>query len=198
METTRSTETVEVPLDIDDHPVVQADIAVAKEALRFRDHPVAKAAAVVGEVTDQPPLFTICGAVAALGLLTGNRELARCGGHMLASAVVATWMKGGVKRLVARPRPNVLDDNGGHEVVLLGPNEGPWNSFPSGHTAGGLAVARAIARFRPELGLPAYAALAALVAMRLPQGGHYPLDIAAGAAIGVAAEAAVAKVSPLV
>lgn len=194
----RSNESDEVPLPVGDNPVVQADVAVAVEMTRYRDHPLAKAAGVVGEVLDQPPLFAICGAVAAWGLLTGDRQLARCGGHMLASAAAATLVKSGIKQLVARPRPNALREKGGHEVVLLGPDEGPWNSFPSGHTAGGMAVARAVARFRPGLGPPAYAALTVLVAMRLPEGGHYPLDLAAGAVIGAAAEAAVARVSPLV
>lgn len=190
-------DTNEVPLHVEDNPVVQADVAVATKMTRYQDHPGAKVAAFAGEILDQPPLFTVCGAVVAWGLLTGDRELARRGGHMLASAVVATWIKGGIKKIVARPRPNVLPEVGGHEVSLMGPDEGPWNSFPSGHTAGGMAVARAIARARPDLGLPAYAALATLVAARLPQGGHYPIDLLAGAVVGAVAEAAVARVSPL-
>jgi membrane-associated phospholipid phosphatase len=191
------TEQNEVPLDIEDNPVVKADVAVATEMTRYKDHPVAKAAATVGEILDQPPLFTACGAVVAWGLVTRDRELARLGANMLASAVLATWIKGGIKSVVARPRPNILPEVDGHEVSLMGPNEGPWNSFPSGHTAGGMAVARAIARARPELGPPAYAALAALVVARLPEGGHYPLDLLAGAVVGAVAEAAVARVSPL-
>ena len=193
----RTEEPNELPLDIEDNPVVQADVAVATEMARHREHPVAKVASFVGEILDQPPLFTACGAVAAWGFVTHDRELARLGVSMLASAVLATWIKGGIKRVVARPRPNILPKVGGHEVSLMGPDEGPWNSFPSGHTAGGMAVARAIARARPDLGPPAYAALAALVLTRLPQGGHYPLDLLAGAVVGAVAEAAVARVSPL-
>lgn len=193
----RTEEPDEVPLDIEDNPVVQADVAVATEMTRYKDHLVAKAAAFAGEILDQPPLFTACGAVAVWGFVTRDRDLARLGANMLASAVLATWIKGGIKRVVSRPRPNILPEVDGHEVSLMGPNEGPWNSFPSGHTAGGMAVARAIARARPELALPAYAALAALVVTRLPQGGHYPLDLLAGAVVGAVAEAAVAQVSPL-
>lgn len=184
------------PLDTDDNAVVQADVEVAKRLTRHRDQRAVKAAAVTGEILDQPPLLGLCGAVTAWGLLSGDRDLARTGGHMLASVLLATWIKGGAKLLVSRPRPNHLEEAGGHEVRLLGPNEGPWNSFPSGHTAGGVAAARALARHRPEAGALAYAAVAALVVARLPQGGHYPLDLAAGALIGLAAEAAVARVSP--
>jgi undecaprenyl-diphosphatase len=61
------------------------------------------------------------------------------------------------------------------------------SSFPSGHTASAFAFATAAAgtipRLRPEL-----LALAGLVGYsRVHTGVHYPADVIAGAAIGVAA-----------
>jgi membrane-associated phospholipid phosphatase len=157
---------------------------------RYRHHPVVRAAGTLSELADQPQLFTLCGAVTAWGLATGDRRLAACGGRMLASFLLATWTKTAVKKLVARTRPNMLTDHGVHEAGLMGPDKGPWNSFPSGHTAGSLAVARAWARRYPSMRAPAYAWAASVAAAQIPRCAHYPSDVAAGAAIGLAAEAA--------
>ena len=190
-------------LDTDDLPptatatvVEELDVAVATRIARHRHHPAVRAAAAISEIGDQPPLLTIAGAALALGLVTGNRRVAVAGARMLASVTVATWMKGGIKRLVSRTRPNVVMDEGRYEVTPLGPNEGPWHSFPSGHTAGSVAAARALARAYPEARWPAYAGAAAIALTQLPRGAHYPIDIAAGALIGVAAEAAVHRIWP--
>jgi membrane-associated phospholipid phosphatase len=157
---------------------------------RYRHHPVVRAAGTLSEIADQPQLFTICAAVTAWGLASGDRRLALCGGHMLASFLLATWTKTALKKLVVRTRPNMLTDRGVHETGLLGPDEGPWNSFPSGHTAGSLAVARAVARRYPSAGRAAYGWAASVAIAQIPRCAHYPSDVAAGAVIGLAAEAA--------
>ena len=169
--------------------IEDADIAVATRLAQHRHHPAVRAGGFLSEIADQPPLFTLCGAVLAYGLLARDRRAALAGGRMLASFLAATWMKGGVKRLVSRTRPNVLLDEGHYDMRVRGPDEGPWHSFPSGHTAGGLAVARAVARNWPDARLPAYAAAGTIALVQIPRGAHYPLDVLAGAVVGVAAEA---------
>jgi len=67
------------------------------------------------------------------------------------------------------------------------------NSFPSGHTAGVVAVTRAMAREYPATALPGATAAAAIAVTRPMVGAHFPLDIVAGAAIGVASEWIVAR-----
>ena len=89
------------------------------------------------------------------------------------------------------PRPNVLLDKGRYEVRALGPNEGSWQSFPSGHTAGSVAVARAVARLYPEVRWAAYAGAGSVALIQIPRGSHYPIDVAAGALLGLASEGAV-------
>jgi membrane-associated phospholipid phosphatase len=112
---------------------------------------------------------------------------------MLASLLLATWAKGALKKVVTRTRPNMLTGRGVHEAGLLGRDEGPWSSFPSGHTAGSLAVARACVRHYPAARAPAYALAAGVAAAQVPRCAHYPSDVLAGALLGLAAEAAAAR-----
>jgi undecaprenyl-diphosphatase len=140
---------------------------------------------------DQPELRTLCGAVIAGGLVSGNCRLVRTGFRMLAAHTLATWTKDFVKHRVdrARPRSRVKAGKG------RGPSPGrstakEETSFPSGHSAGAAAVARAFARDYPEHATPALAAGGALALAQIPRCAHYPSDVGAGLAIGIAAEAA--------
>jgi len=148
-------------------------------------------AGTLSEVGDQPPLLTLSGAILALGLATGNAQMAETGARMLAAVVVATGIKSVLKQLVSRTRPHVLLDEGRYAVQVFGPDEGPWQSFPSGHTAGSVAAARALARAYPGASGPVYAGAAAIALAQLPRGKHFPSDVVAGAVVGVVAEALV-------
>ncbi len=133
----------------------EADVALATHLAGRRNQPVVRGLGTMSEVGDQPPLLALSGAVLAYGVLKGDRCAAGAGARMLGSLVLATWIKTGLKSLVARTRPNVLLDKGQYEVEPFGPDEGSWHSFPSGHTAGSVAVVRAagraILRFAPPL-----------------------------------------------
>jgi membrane-associated phospholipid phosphatase len=149
----------------------------------------------MSEVGNQPPLLALSGAVLAFGVLAGNRRATQAGIRMVGSLVLATLIKTGLKRLIARTRPNVLLQEGRYEVEPFGPDEGPWHSFPSGHTAGSVAVARAAGRIYPEVCPVAYTAAAAIALVQIPRGAHYPADVAACAIVGLAAEAAVDRIA---
>lgn len=148
-----------------------------------------RAAGAASGVGDQAPLFTLFGLLTAYGLLTGNSRAATAGARAVASVLVATAAKSAIKRTISRTRPNVVMDEGRYAMVPLGPDEGPWHSFPSGHTAGSVAAARALARVYPEASGPAYLAAAAIALVQVPRGAHYPTDVVAGAALGWGAEA---------
>jgi membrane-associated phospholipid phosphatase len=135
--------------------------------------------------------MALSGAVLAYGVLRGDRHATETGARMLGSLVLATLIKTGLKHVVARTRPNVLLEEGRYEVRPLGPADGSWHSFPSGHTAGSVAVARAVGRMYPQARTIAYGAAAAIALVQIPRGAHYLTDVAAGALVGVAAEAAV-------
>lgn len=183
---------------LDSNVVERADVVVAATLGQWRDAPVVRAAGWASEVADQPPMFALSAATLALGLAAGDRRLAATGGRMLAAVALATGVKAAIKAVVARTRPHKALDEGRYEASLMGPNEGPWNSFPSGHTADAVAAARVVARAYPGGAGPAYAAAAAIAAIQVPRGAHYPIDVAAGAVVGWAAEEAVERAAAVV
>lgn len=176
--------------------VERADIAVSRKAAEVKDTRAVRAMGAFGKLADQPPLIAFCLGVAAAGLVRRRPDVAKSGGRMLAAHLLATLGKGVVKRSVDRTRPELLVDEGRYELKKGERNEGPYNSFPSGHTAGAVAVARAMVRDFPEAAGPAYAAAAAVAAVQVPRCNHFVSDTAAGAVIGWVAEAVVEAAMP--
>ncbi|MEA3052953.1 MAG: hypothetical protein QOG72_1856 [Sphingomonadales bacterium] len=172
--------------------LLAADAAAAEAALPYQGSPAMKALGRFASLGDQPPLRTLCAAVIAAGLAGGDRRLARAGVRMLVAHTLATAAKDFVKHRVDRTRPRSKSESGKDHVPRPGRHTAKEEtSFPSGHSAGAAAVARAFARDYPEHAAPAYAAAAALALAQIPRCAHYPTDVGAGLAIGVAAEAAV-------
>jgi undecaprenyl-diphosphatase len=122
-----------------------------------------------------------CGAAAAMAWCGGwrGRTAAAAG---LASLVVAQLVSNGLcKQLADRPRPP--KEWIPHDEVEDRPDS---SSFPSGHTAAAVAFTAAVAPTWPAVGALC-AVPAAMVALeRVQSGAHYPSDVAAGAAIGLA------------
>lgn len=166
----------------------RADLALAKRMGKLHDHPVMKVAGEASEMADQPPLIALSLATLAGGVLLRRPTLAVAGARMLAAHAVATGIKAVVKRSVDRTRPFVLEDEGKYVVRKGHRRDTRYNSFPSGHTAGAVAVAQAIARTAPRAAWPARAWAAGIAAIQVPRGAHFPSDVAAGAAIGFAAD----------
>jgi membrane-associated phospholipid phosphatase len=125
--------------------------------------------------------FGTAGALAVFGGPRG-RLAGREGVKALALASASANLIG--KPLANRVRP-VQIDLGVHER-RRGRMPGS-SSFPSGHTASALAFATAAGAAAPSL-RPALLALSGLVGYsRVHTGVHYPADVIAGAAIGLAA-----------
>ncbi|WP_404334921.1 phosphatase PAP2 family protein [Sphingomonas sp. MMS12-HWE2-04] len=174
----------------------RADAAIAKAAAKYRKKRLVRIAGVIGDLADQPPLLLGAAATIVAGAVLRKPRLVRAGARMLASELAATGMKALAKRFIARTRPGKMLKDGRYKLDTDADGEhydGPWNSFPSGHSAGALAVSRALSREYPGA-LPVAALAAGIAALvQLPRGAHFPSDIAAGAAIGVASEALVNK-----
>lgn len=166
----------------------EADIAIAERLGEHRHHPVVRGLGTLSEIADQAPSLAACGALLAVGMVFGKPKIAEASARMLASVLVAAAMKSTVKKLVARTRPYVLLEDDSYEVQALGPDRGDSHSFPSGHTAGAVSAARGLARALPNAAMPAYGAAAIIGAVQIPRAKHYPLDVLAGAVIGIVAE----------
>jgi membrane-associated phospholipid phosphatase len=168
------------------------DAKAAKAARRHAGSPAVRALEHVADLGDQPQLRILCGAVIAVGLIGGDRRLARTGWRMLAAHTLATLAKDFVKHRVDRTRPRSAGKPGKDHRPRPGRKTAKEEtSFPSGHSAGALAVARAFARDYPEHALPAYAGAAILALAQIPRCAHYPTDVGAGLVLGAAAEAGI-------
>lgn len=175
----------------DANDIEKADVAIAQAVAPWRKHPVVKALGTLSEVGDQPQMIAICVLTLGAGLLRRDVRLVRTGARMLASHLLATGIKMAVKKSVDRTRPFVLAEEGRYEMTSGGRDEKKYNSFPSGHTAGAVAVARAFGREHPQHALTANLSAAGIAAVQIPRCSHYPSDIAVGALIGLGAEVVV-------
>lgn len=161
---------------------------VGQVAAEARRTPVALLGAA-SEIADQPPLVVLSVATIAAGVLLRRPLVARTGARMLVAHAFATGAKTILKRSVDRARPGKALRDGQVKVGAgKGSSDTAYNSFPSGHTAGAVSVAEAIARTAPHLAWPARSAAAAIAAVQLPRGAHYPSDVVVGALIGWTAE----------
>lgn len=164
--------------------IEQADLAIADAAAPAKTAPPVKVAGWLSEIADQPQLITLCTAVLLSGAVRGDRRLAATGGRMLAAELLATAMKDAIKHRIDRTRPEAVDEGAPYVMEPGDSRESDRNSFPSGHTAGAIAVASVIAGAYPRARLPAYAAAAAIAFIQIPRSKHYLSDLAAGGAIG--------------
>ncbi len=172
--------------------VLAADEAAAEAALPYQGSPAMEALGRFASLGDQPPLRTLCAALIAAGVAGGDRRLARAGVRMLVAHTLATLAKDFVKERVDRTRPRSKGEKGKDHVPKPGRDDSKEEtSFPSGHSAGAAAVAWAFARDYPEYAGAAYAAGSALALAQIPRCAHYPTDVGAGLAIGIAADALV-------
>ncbi|WP_343518840.1 phosphatase PAP2 family protein [Sphingomonas sp.] len=171
--------------------VEHADAAIATRAGHYHRNPVVRLLGGASEIADQPPLIATSLATTAAGLLAKRPELVGTGLRMLASELVATGLKHIVKRRIDRTRPYKMLKDGRYKLKHAGSGASrasPWSSFPSGHTAGAVATARAIAHGYPQLALPAGIAAGAIALIQVPRRTHFPTDVVAGAAIGFLSE----------
>lgn len=170
------------------------DAAVSTALMRHRENRVVRALGAAGEVADQPPLIAIGIATIGAGAVLRQPRLLRAGLRMLASELVATGIKAVVKRHVNRTRPLKMRKDGRYSLHGDGKgskDEGPWNSFPSGHTAGAVAVSLAAAREYPQGRPLAVLASGLVAAIQLPTGKHFASDVIVGGAVGLVSEALV-------
>lgn len=170
--------------------VARTDLAIVEAASDYEDHPIVKSIGALAELADQPPLVTICLATLGAGLLRDDPRQTRTGLRMLLAHALATGAKTIVKNSVDRSRPFKVAEEGEHEFEPGESDDGEDRSFPSGHTAGALAVARAVSREYPATALPLTVGVLLVGGIQIPRQSHHPSDVVTGAVIGYISELA--------
>ena len=171
--------------------IEQADLEVAEHLAPFQNSFPVRTLGPVAEMGDQPPLYAMTGGVIAAGLAMRDWRLTHSGARLMAAHVAATVLKTVLKRCVDRTRPARIAKDGVYKLGKGQRYETEYNSFPSGHTASSVAVARALGREYPGPNGAALAAAGGIAGLQVLRSKHFPSDIVAGAAIGLAAEKAV-------
>ncbi len=161
------------------------DLKVAREVSLPKAKPVGKWTRRFAEVGDQPPLVAISLGVIAAGVVGGHDRLRRTGLRMLTAHSLSTIAKLAGKDRIDRTRPGALNEKP-YRLAKGASHDGRLRSMPSGHSAGTVALAGAIAADYPGALLPLGAASAAVAAAQLPSRNHYLSDVVVGAVIGLA------------
>ena len=126
---------------------------------------------------------------AGLAAAGNKRAQSAAGRGVVAIAIASVVVNGPAKLLARRRRPFSRS----RPALVRMPRS---TSFPSGHTASAFAFATAACREHPRLA-PALVPLAGAVAYsRVYTGVHYPSDVAAGAAMGVACGVIAVRLPP--
>ena len=183
-------ETVARRADPDANAVERLDMEAVVALVPPKESALARAARAVSKLGDETAVFAAALIPLAVGVL--RRASDDAPGRAPAGCRLGRLPgQGGGEHTVARTRPSELLEHGRHEVRLFGPDRKEWQSFPSGHLFScSTALGRAWARCWPGARWPAAGAVTWVLALtRVPAGGHYPGDVAAGVVVGLAAEA---------
>jgi undecaprenyl-diphosphatase len=169
-------------------PVEEVDQAIAQAFIPYVEKSGVKALGAVSDLSDQEPLYAGAAAVLVTAAVMRDGRTWRAGTRLLAAHLLATGLRGIVKQMVDRTRPDAAAERGEYVLRPGQRHDSDFNSFPSGHTAGAVAVARAVGRAYPDANHVALGLAAAAGAAQVVRSKHYVSDVLAGAVIGWAAE----------
>jgi membrane-associated phospholipid phosphatase len=154
----------------------------------YTDTKPVRALDLLSKAGDQPELRVIAGSLLLVGTLVGNDRLVRAGSRMLIAHEAATVVKDMIKTNIDRTRPRSANNRDAKKPKKGDRTAKEKTSFPSGHSAGAIAAARAFSREFPEYGPAAIGGAALVAALQVPRCAHYPTDVAAGLLIGLVVE----------
>lgn len=174
--------------------LLDVDSSVREAFVAHRHKPAVTALSWLSDVGDQPQMRLLAGALFALGAVRRDSRMTSAGVRMLLAHEVATMMKNFVKGRVDRHRPRSASTEEEQKPRLGRHRDKELSSFPSGHSAGALAVARAFSAEYPEHKVAALSGAGAVALAQIPRCAHYPTDVGAGLVVGAVAEAAVGLV----
>lgn len=143
-----------------------------------RSNAVARAFRYGGE----PELvFGIPAGILAAGFISGNKNLQRSGGRVVATVITAGITTAAIKVLVGRIRPDVTDDP--YTFKPFTQND----AFPSGHATMAFALATSLSAEidRPWATAVLFAGASGTAWSRLNDQKHWLSDVLAGATVGI-------------
>lgn len=164
------------------------DVGLVELARPVLENPAVRRLGEIGRVGDDRLLLILSAGITVAGLATRNGKLQRTGFRMAMAQLVAKGAKELGKSSVDRTRPATQIEQGRYIAKPGTSRSEALRSFPSGHAASALAVAKAFSREYPRYTRPVLTAAAAVGALQLPRRANYPGDVAAGAGAGLFAE----------
>ena len=106
----------------------------------------------------------------------------RAGWETLLAHVFSGLINNVLKHVIGRARPKFMHAGNPEFSPLAGSG---WDSFPSGHSMAGFAVATVLAIRFPKVRWPIMFLALAIAVSRMIRGSHYLTDVAGGAVLGV-------------
>jgi membrane-associated phospholipid phosphatase len=176
------------PLQTAATKLVSFDDQARKVFEPYSGAPPMRALDLLSKIGDQPQLRLIAGGLIIAGTFLNKDRLVRAGARMLIAHEAATVVKDAVKTNIDRRRPRSAGTNGAKKPKKGNHTGKEQTSFPSGHSAGAIAAARAFSREFPEYGIAAVGLAGSIAACQIVRSAHYPTDVAAGVTIGLASE----------
>lgn len=160
------------------HRLRAADRGLTRSAASWDGTLARRVLPVVEESVEHTKLWL---AAASLMAAAGGPRGRRAAAAGLAGMWTAQAVGAGAKQLWRRPRPprELIP----HDRVEDRPDS---SSFPSGHTVAAAGFTGAVAASWPPAGVPCAAVALAVAFERVNSGAHYPSDVVAGAAVGLA------------
>lgn len=168
--------------------LVDADDQARRFFEPYAGSPPVRALDALSKLGDQPELRTIAIGMIFAGTMTESDRLVRAGARMILAHEAATIAKDLAKTKIDRTRPRSAGDRTEKKPKKGNHTAKEKTSFPSGHSAGAIAAARAFSREFPEYGAAALATAGVIAVAQIPRCAHYPTDVAAGLIIGLALE----------
>ena len=122
-----------------------------------------------------------------IGIAGGLSLCGRSGRRSAVHGLVALALASAATNVVLKRASGRIRPPAGLVPVAREPRRAPFSSsFPSGHAAAAAAFATVVALELPWTAIPLAPLAAAVAASRVVIGVHYPSDVVAGAALGVA------------
>lgn len=170
--------------------LLEADHATQKLLRPYAESRAVAALHPISKLADQPQLRLFSGALLIAGLFKRDRKLVNAGARMILAHEAASFAKDMLKTEIERTRPRSATSKSDKKPKKGKHRAKELTSFPSGHSAGAIAAARAFSREYPQYAGAAIGAATFLALLQIVRCAHYPTDVAAGLGLGLAVEKA--------